>query len=146
RGTTVAADTTYAFNTWPVIVDFDVARHYNLPEENPVTTSINLGVSEATLAQVAKLEIELKSNNGNASYGLQTITNLKQAFEQTRAALPKSAAESFEYGMPTPAWWVDRTNLIITKLDLGKMKVWPHNNPVRDTVVEVRGLDAAGKV
>jgi len=146
RGTAVASDTTYAFNTWPVIVDFDVARHYNLPEENPVTTSINLGVSDTTLAQVAKLEIELKSNNSNASYGLQTITNLKQAFEQTRAALPKSSAESFEYGMPTPAWWVDRTNLIITKLDLGKMKVWPHNNPVRDTVVEVRGLDAAGKV
>ena len=29
-GKTVA-DSTYSYNTWPVVIDFDVARHYNLP-------------------------------------------------------------------------------------------------------------------
>ena len=40
---------------------------------------------------------------------------------------------------------MDRTNLLITRLDLSKLKVWPHDYPVRDTVLVVRGLDKSGK-
>ena len=137
---------TYAFNTWPVVVDIDIARHYNLPAENPVTTSLNLGVAKATLAQVATLELELKRPADKASLGKQVISNLQTAFAETLKLLPASKAQSVEFNLPTPSWWADRNNLLIVKLDLSQLKVWPHDNPTRDTVLEVRGRDAAGKV
>ncbi len=140
------ADTTYAFNTWPVVVDIDISRHYNLPTENPDTTSLNLGVTSATLAKVTKLEIDLRRASDGASLGLQTITDLKAAFAKTLAELPKKKEESYEFNLPTPSWWTDRHNLIIVKLDLSQLKVWPQDNPTRDTVLQVRGLDASGKV
>jgi len=146
RDRKLVSNATYAFNTWPVVVDIDLTRHYSLPNENPNTASFNLGVAAATLAKVAKLEIDLKRVADGASLGKQTITDLKGAFAQTLAALPKKKEESYEFNMPTPAWWTDRNNLLIAKLDLSQLKVWPHDNPARDTVVEVRGLDAAGKV
>jgi hypothetical protein len=146
-GKPVAAET-YAFNTWPVVVDFDVARHYNLPAENPVTTSLNLGVAADTLAKVAKLELSLvKVGDGKTVVqALPAITDLKKAFADTLAILPKTAAESYEFNLPTPAWWTDRTNFLLMKLDLSALKIWPHDNPTRDTVLRARGLDAAGKV
>ena len=139
------AATTYAFNTWPVVADFDVSRHYNLPQENPVTVSINLGVSAATLAAAAKTELQLTRVADGAVLATQTIGNLKEAFAQTIAALPKTEKESYEFNLPKPDFWADRTNLIITKVDLSPLKVWPHNQPTRDTVLVVRGLNAQGK-
>jgi hypothetical protein len=139
------AGTTYAFNTWPVIVDIDVSRHYNLPAENPVTVALNLGVAEPTLARVKKLELQLYRPSDKKVLGTQTFADLKDAFAKTLAALPKKKEDSFEFAMPTPAWWADRTNLILTKIDLAPLKVWPHDQPTRDTVLVVRGLDAGGK-
>ncbi|MBI3922324.1 MAG: hypothetical protein HY318_12965 [Armatimonadetes bacterium] len=146
RGKVLITESSYAFNTWPVVVDCDVSRHYSLPDETPVTTSLNLGVSSAALAQVAKLELELKRPADNVSVGRETITDLRHSLAQTRASLPRSPKESYEFNMPTPAWWVDRTNLLIVKLDLSRLKVWPQNQPSRDTVLEVRGVDGNGKV
>lgn len=140
-----AAASTYAFNTWPVIVDVDVSRHYNLPTENPVTTALNLGVADATLAQVKKLELQLVRSVDKKVLASQAFTDLAQAFAATRSALPKDAKESYEFNLPTPAWWADRANLIVVKLDLSPLKVWPHDQPTRDTVLVVRGLDAAGR-
>ncbi len=140
------AEATYAFNTWPVVIDIDISRHYNAPAENPVTTSLNLGVAQATLAKVAKLEIDLKRVSDGASLGMQTVTDLKAAFAKTLSDFPKKKEDSYEFNLPTPAWWADRRNLLIVKLDLSQLKVWPHDNPTRDTVLEIRGLDAAGQV
>ena len=139
------AEASYALNTWPVIVDIDVSRHYNLPAENPVTTSLNLGVADATLAKVKKLELQLYRPSDKKVLGTQAFTDLNKAFADTLAALPKKKEESYEFNLPTPAWWVDRTNLIVTKLDLSPLKTWPHDQPTRDTVLVVRGLDAAGQ-
>jgi hypothetical protein len=135
----------YAFNTWPVVVDVDVSRHYNLPAENPVTVALNLGVADATLDRVKKLELQLYRPSDRKVLATQTITDLKDAFAKTLAALPKKKEQSYEFTMPTPAWWADRTNLIVTKIDLTPLKVWPHDQPTRDTLLVVRGLDAGGK-
>jgi hypothetical protein len=139
------AEANYAFNTWPVIVDIDVSRHYNLPTENPVTASLNLGVADGTLAKVKKLELQLYRPSDKKVLGTQVYADLNKAFADSLAGLPKKKEESYENNLPTPAWWVDRTNLIITKLDLSPLKVWPHDQPTRDTVLVVRGLDADGK-
>lgn len=148
---------TYPFNTWPVVADIDVSRHYNLPSENPVTTSINLGVADATLARVAKLEYQLVATADGKVLSTTPVDNLKAAFEQTRAGLPGAAdGDKYhhtynprpvgpEFNLPTPEWTVDRTNLLITRIDLSKLKVWPHNYPVRDTMLVVRALDKSGK-
>jgi hypothetical protein len=140
-----AGEAAYAFNTWPVVVDIDIARHYNLPNENPVTTSLNLGVAKGTLAKVASLELELRRAGDGASLGKQVIANLPAAFAETLQKLPQKKEESFEFNLPVPSWWADHRNLLVVKLDLGQLKVWPHDNPTRDTVLRVRGLDAAGK-
>ncbi len=140
-----ASETAYAFNTWPDVVDIDVARHYNLPGENPVTVSLNLGVSDLTLARTKKLELQLYRPADKKVLSTQAFTNLQQAFAQTIAGLPKQQSESFEFNLPKPDWWADRTNLIITKINLAPLKVWPHDFPTRDTVLVVRGLDAGGK-
>lgn len=137
--------TSYAFNTWPVIVDIDVSRHYNLPSENPVTVALNLGVADATLARTKKVELQLYRPSDKKTLGTQTITDLGKAFAGTVAALPKKEADSNEFNLPTPSFWVDRTNLLVAKIDLSPLKVWPHDQPTRDTVLIVRGLDAAGK-
>ncbi len=134
----------YAFNTWPVVVDVDVSRHYNLPAENPVTVALNLGVADATLAKVKKLELQLYRPSDGKVLGTQAIADLRDAFAKTLAALPTKREQSYEFNLPTPAWWVDRTNLILAKVDLSPLKVWPHDQPTRDTVLVVRGLDAAG--
>ena len=153
------ARATYAFNTWPVVADLDVSRHYNLPTENPVTTSINLGVAAATLARTARLALELVTPADGKVLQTTTITDLPKAFAATLAALPGAAAtdakkyhhgggpadQGPEFNLPTPEWTVDRTNLLIVRLDLSKLKVWPHNYPTRDTVLRVRALDAGGQ-
>ena len=145
---TLVAEAEYAFNTWPVIVDFDVARTYNLPDENPVTVSLNLGVGQGTLAQVARLDLALAKATDPTQVveQLDPITDLPAALERTAAGLPKTKEESYEFGFPTPGWWVDRTNLLMLKVDLGALKIWPHDNPTRDTVLVARGLDAGGNV
>ncbi|MCE9592466.1 MAG: hypothetical protein K8S99_18320 [Planctomycetes bacterium] len=142
------ADTTYAFNTWPVVIDFDVSRSYNLPAENPVTTSLNLGVASGTLAKVAKLELFLADARDTSKIiqPVTTYTDLKQAYTQTLAGIANNTFPDKEFNLPTPATSVDRTNLIMLKLDLSKLKVWPHDYPVRDTVLVARGLDSSGKV
>ncbi|MCC7191157.1 MAG: hypothetical protein IT444_00120 [Phycisphaeraceae bacterium] len=146
-GQTIAAST-YAFNTWPVVVDFDVARHYNLPGENPVTTTMNLGVASDTLARTAKIELALVRAGDNQSVieSLPPITDLKAAFAASLDGLPKAQTESYEFNLPTNAWWADRARLLVTKLDLSRLSVHPHDNPMRDTALRLRGLDAAGKV
>jgi hypothetical protein len=139
------ASAIYHFNTWPVIVNISISRHYNYPSENPVTAAINLGVADATLARIKKLELQLIHQSDGKTLAGQTFTDLQKAFADTRAVLPKKKEDSYEFHLPTPAWWVDRTNLILTKLDLSPLKVWPHDQPTRDTVLVVRGLDVAGK-
>ena len=47
---------------------------------------------------------------------------------KTLAELPKKMEESYEFKLPTPAWWTDRKNLIVVKLDMSQLKVWPHDN------------------
>jgi hypothetical protein len=143
-GKPVAAST-YRFNTWPVVVDIDVSRHYNLPTENPVTVALNLGVAEATLQRVKALQLQLVRPADGKVLGTQTVADLPKAFADTLASLPRKKEDSYEFNLPTPAWWADRTNLLVTKIDLGPLKVWPHDQPTRDTVLLVRGLDAAGK-
>ena len=137
---------TYHFNTWPVVIDFDVARHYNLPEENPVTASLNLGVATDTLAKVARIELALASAQepDKVVQALPAIGNLASAFQETQKSLPNTKEASYEFKLPTPAWWTDRTNLLLLKLDLSPLKVWPHDQPSRDTVLVARGVDAAG--
>lgn len=149
---------TYAFNTWPVVADIDVSRHYNLPAENPVTTAINLGVTEAALARTARVELQLVTPADGKVLDTVRIDDLRKAFAETLAALPgANDAKKYhhasgpgpagpEFGLPTPEWTADRTNLLIVRLDLGKLKVWPHDFPVRDTVLVVRGLDKGGKL
>ena len=144
RGRSPIAEGQYAFNTWPVVVDFDVARSYNLPEENPVTVSMNLGVSDQTLAKVAKLQLQLTRAKDGHVHATQTFGEPQAAFRSTRAALPDQRDQSYEFNLPKPDWWTDRNNLIITKVDLSPLKVWPHDYPVRDTVLVLHGLDENG--
>lgn len=134
----------YAFNTWPVVVDFDVARSYNLPQENPVTVSMNLGVSDETLSKVTELEMQLKLAATGEVLSSQTWDDPRAAFQSTIADLPTEKEQSYEFNLPSPQWWVDRNNLIVTQVDLSPLKVWPHDYPVRDTVLVLRGLDAGG--
>src|SRR5207247_827358 len=86
------------------------------------------------------------SDPGKIVQKVATFTDLKTAFAQTIAGLPKAQAESYEFKLPTPSWWTDRTNLLLLKVALDSLKVWPHDPPTRDTVLVARGLDAAGKV
>jgi hypothetical protein len=146
RGRTVVSDTTYAFNTWPVVIDFDIARHYTLPTENPDTTSLNLGVAQATLARVARLDIALQPIAGGALASVQTITNLNGAFAQTANDLKAGVFDKTGFNLPTPAPYADRANLLLLQLDLSKLKVWPADGPTRDTVLNVHAYDRSGKL
>ncbi|MFP6613102.1 MAG: hypothetical protein VB835_12395, partial [Pirellulales bacterium] len=145
----------YALNTWTDVVDIDVSRAYNLPSENPVTVSMNLGVSDLTLAKVKTLDVQLVRVSDGQILGRQVFGNLANEFQKTLDNLPKpweaarygsQTDQGPEFNLPTPEWTVDRTNLIVTKISLDKLKAWPHNYPVRDTILLVRGVDAGGGV
>jgi hypothetical protein len=151
RDGNVVEDASYALNTWTDVVDIDVSRAYNLPSENPVTVAMNLGVSDLVLAKVKTLELQLVRESDGTVLGRQVLNNLATVFQQTIDNLPKpweagkygsQTDKGPEFNLPSPVWTVDRTNLIVTPIDLRKLKVWPHNYPVRDTVLLVRGLDA----
>lgn len=141
------ADTTYSFNTWPVVIDFDVARSYSLPNESPVSVSMNLGVGRETLKQVTRVDLALAraADPRQTIEQMPPIADLPAAFARTLAGLPKTKAGSFEFGFPAPGWWADRMNLLMLNVDLSRLKVWPHDNPTRDTILVARGIDAGGK-
>lgn len=153
QDTKVMHSASYAMNTWTDVVDVDVSRAYNLPSENPVSVSMNLGVSDLTLARVKSLDVQLVRSSDGAVLDRRSFNNLPQVFQDTIANLPgpwesgkygSQSDEGPEFHLPTPVWTVDRTNLIVTRISLDKLKVWPHDYPVRDTVLLVRGLDAGG--
>ena len=154
RDTQVIQAEQYALNTWTDVVDIDVSRAYNLPSENPVTVSMNLGVSDLTLARTRTFEVQLVSASSGALLNRLTFNDLADAFQKTIDALPgpwesgtygSQSDKGPEFNLPSPVWTVDRTNLIVTKINLDKLKAWPHDYPVRDTVLLVRGLDAEGE-
>jgi len=146
NGRKSVASASYSFNTWPVVVDIDIARHYNLPNENPVSASLNLGVAEAALKKTRKLTLELYRASDQKVLGVQTFSDVFAAFRETQGKLPELAkTNGLELNLPAPITRCDHTNLILTKLDLSKLKVWPHDHPVRDTVLRASGTDAAGK-
>jgi hypothetical protein len=135
----------YPHNSWPVILDFDFAKHISYPNENPLAVAINFGVAEATLKKVARLEIRAERIADAAVLVKQEVTDLAKAFQETKANLPKKAADSYENGYPTPFWWVDKTNLLAVRIDISAVKVWPHDQPTRDTRLHVLAYDAGGK-
>jgi len=144
KGKKELASVSYAFNTWPVILDFDLSKHYSHPAENPLEVAINFGVAKATLQQVAKLEIAAKSVSDGKALVKKAITDLAAAFAETQKTLPDKP--SYSHGYPTPFWWVDKANLLSLSLDISALKVWPQDEPTRDTLLEVTAFDKRGEV
>ena len=144
-GRKVVAKSTYWFNTWPVTVDFDFSKHYSYPNENPLRVAMNLGVASGTLSKVARLELAAKDSEG-AVVDRHEIKDLAAAFANTKTGLPKKREESYEHKYPTPFWWGDRTNLLSVDFDISKVKVWPHDQPTRDTRLELTAYDSKGAV
>lgn len=145
-GGKLLAKSTYYFNTWPVAVDFDFSKHYSYPDENPLRVAMNLGIASGTLAKVARLELLAKNNIDAAVVGRHEIKDLAAAFKSTKEGLPKSREASYEHKYPTPFWWSDRTNLLAVDFDISKLKVWPQDQPTRDTCLELIAYDSKGSV
>ncbi|MBI2193134.1 MAG: hypothetical protein HYU36_14235 [Planctomycetes bacterium] len=146
KGTAEPVKVAYAFNTWPVILDFDFSKHYSYPNENPLAVAVNLGVAKATLQKVDRLEIVARRVSDGAALIRHEVAPLLEAFEKTRAQLPTQVKESYEHTYPTPFWWADKTNLLALRLDISALKVWPQDQPTRDTFLEATATDAAGQV
>ncbi len=143
-----------AYNTWPVVVDFDFSKHYATPAENPQNLAINLGVAADTLARTKKLVLEIRRERDDKVVQTIALGDAMKAIART-AATYKDFANDF--GVPGPVYWkgklgvskmvvhADLKNLVAVKLDLGKLPVHPADHPVRDHYLRLRGLDAKGK-
>ncbi|MBI2192126.1 MAG: hypothetical protein HYU36_09090 [Planctomycetes bacterium] len=132
-----------AYNTWPVIVDVDFSRHYPTPDENPQVVAINLGVARDTLVKTRVLLLETCRRRDGQVVETVRIDDLAKALADTRANL--AALGQPQFGTPSPAATADRRNLLALQLDLSRLPVHPFDHPVRDHVLRVRGLDAAGQ-
>lgn len=133
-----------AYNTWPVIVDVDLYRHYPTPEENPQNISINLGVSAATLAKAKHLSIDICHRTNNKVVQSIPVPDLQKAFADTLTNIGTLTKPQFD-GTPSPVQFADRKNLIAISLDLSKLPVHPFDYPIRDHYLRIRGLDGSGK-
>jgi len=133
------------FNTWPVVVDADFSKHYALPNENPQTVALNFGVTDATLAMVDHLAIEIRTRRNDAVVQTLTINDLPAAFAQTQTDLPQEEKpDGWEYEAPGPVYWADKKNLLAIELDLANLPIHPADKPVRDHYLHIRGVDGSG--
>jgi hypothetical protein len=141
-GGKVVGDTRISYYTWPVVADFDFEHHVLYPDENPVVCTVNLGVVKSLIDQAKTIELVLERVRDGAQIDKQVITDVAGALE----AGAKGAWKDERLAKAYSVFVADHTNLIALALDVGKLKVWPQDEPTRDTCVHLRGLDAAGKL
>ena len=134
---------TFAYNTWPVVVDVDMTRHYATAKENPQQVSMTFGVAEATMSKTKSLKIEIRRKKDDKKVDTVRIKDLAKAMSDTRAQLAELSKPQFV--TPTPTVNADRANLLAINLDLRKVKLRPFDEPVRDHYLYIAGLDAKGK-
>ena len=134
RGENVVGATKVSYYTWPVVADFDFERHLNYPNENPVVTTINLGVTEALIGRTERVDLVLTRVRDDSPIATQTISDLPKAL----STVPTGGAYTVHVA--------DHTNLIVADLDLSRLKVWPQDEPTLDTYVHLRALDGAGNL
>lgn len=132
-----------AYNTWPVVVDFDFSKHYATPAENPQSVAINLGVAQGTLKKTKQLSLEIRRRRDGEVVQTAELGDPATAMANTARNLASFPEQ--EFGVPGPVHNADRKNLIALKLDLSKLPVHPVDHPVRDHYLRLRGLDGSGK-
>ena len=133
----------FAYNTWPVIVDVDMTRHYATANENPQQVTMNFGVAAATMRKAKSLRIEIRRKKDDKKVDTIGIRDFAKAMGDTRAQLAQLSKPQFV--TPNPAVNADRANLLAINLDLRKVKLRPFDQPVRDHYLSIAGLDAKGK-
>ena len=134
---------TYAYNTWPVIVDVDITRHYSTANENPQNVTLNFGLAADTIRKVKAVKIEIRRLRDDKAVDIVRIADLAKAMRDTQAQLAEFSKPQFD--TPSPALFADRKNLLALKLDLSKVPLRPFDHPVRDHYLYIVGLDGKGK-
>jgi len=143
--------TQFAYNTWPVVVDFDFSKHYATPEENPQSVTFNFGVGNGTLAKTESIAIDICRRRDDSAVETITIDDPARAMAESLVGLPMDTEMKdkegfgFEFGAPSPVYWADKKNLIVRKMDFSKLPVHPVDHPVRDHYLQIRGLNARGE-
>lgn len=134
---------TYAYNTWPVIVDVDLTRHYATANENPQIVTLNFGLAAETMSKVKAVRIEIRRLRDDKAVDTVRIADLAKAMRDTQSQLTELSKPQFV--TPSPALYADRKNLLALKLNLSKVPLRPFDHPVRDHYLHIVGLDGQGK-
>lgn len=117
--------------TWSSPLDLELGSLYAMPEQK-MLVRMNLGLSSASMASVAKVKLDLIRRSTSQPVGSMEVPATLAAIQAQRAKIPVDLREDF-------------TNLLLADLDLSALPVQPFNDPQRNWFVRATVLDTAGK-
>lgn len=131
----------YRFSGWPVIANVRPSKAYLDETENPMLASINLGVTQPTLSQIEKLNVQVINRSTGEAVASQEVRNLAEKIASTK--IPGAADEKFYYQVPR-AGLLDFRNLLLVPLDISRLPLRPWDNPEADWIIRVTGVAKDG--
>ena len=119
------------FGTWTTPIDLELGAAYLRPDQKQFVR-MNLGLSAASMARVARVRLELLRRGTGAVLGRRDIPATLEAIQRQREKIPADLREDF-------------ANLLLANFDVGNLPVQPFSDPQRNWVLRATVLDTAGK-
>lgn len=119
------------FGTWTVPIDLELGALYLTPEQKQLVR-LNLGLSAASMARLAKVRLEVVRRGTREVLRTTEIAATPAAITAQRQKIPIDLREDFR-------------NLLLADLDVSFLPVQPFRDPQRNWLVRAVALDAAGK-
>lgn len=132
----------FVFSTWPVEMCVLINKTYLVETENPAVTSINLGIADETLKEVAKISLDVINRGTNKKVLTASIDNVQDRLKNIK--IPSASVDKYHWYLPM-AGQLSLQNLILYELDVSSLPVRPYSEPERDYVLSVTALDKDGK-
>jgi hypothetical protein len=119
------------FGTWTTPIDLELGALYLRPEQH-LFVRMNLGLSAATIATLAKIRLEVVRRGTGEVLKDWTITDVPRRIADQRTMIPAELREDF-------------LNLLLARLDVSFLPVQPFDNPERNWLLQVAAWNEAGR-
>jgi hypothetical protein len=119
------------FATWATPLDLELGALYLQPEQKQFVR-LNLGLSHATLADVATVRLEVQRRGTGQVLRTWEVPATPAAIAAQRTRIPKDLRDDF-------------SNLLLTDLDVSFLPLQPFGDPQRNWRVRARAIGKDGK-
>ncbi len=120
------------FGTWTTPIKVDLGALYLRPDQKQFVR-MNLGFSQATLAQLKTVRLEIRRRGAAQELKFIDVEATPKALLDQRSKIPVELRDDF-------------ANLVLADLDVGFLPVMPFANPQRNWIVRVSAIRSDGEV